>query len=37
MLFMDAANKLPNLLQLIGLAFVLVTVFDCTTSGKFYF
>lgn len=33
---MDVAKKLPNLLQLIGFVFVVVTVFDCTTSGKFW-
>lgn len=37
-LFMDVTNKVPNLLlQLIGFVFVLVTVFDLTTSGKFCF
>lgn len=35
-LFMDVAKKLPNWLQLIGFVFVVVTVFDFTTSGKFW-
>lgn len=37
MLFMDVANKSPNLLQLIGVAFVLVAVLDLTSSSRFCF